>query len=104
MLACEFRKWYKKENIGKSKDDLLLKLQGWYKAVEDNEITEMENFKSIVERNQGLIMNYFVKGETHAIAECINSKIQRFIASNQGTRDSEFFYFRLGNYFSSTSK
>ena len=104
LLACEFRKWYKKENIGKSKDDLLLKLQKWYKAVEDSEVTEMENFKSIVERNQGLIMNYFVKGETNAIAECINSKIQRFIASNQGTRGREFFYFRLGNYFSSTSK
>jgi len=104
LLACEFRNWYTKENIGKDKADLLLKLQDWYKNVENSEITEMENFKSIVERNEGLIINYFVKGETNAIAECINSKIQRFIASNQGTRDREFFYYRLGNFFSSTSK
>ena len=104
LLACEFRNWYKKENIGKDKTDLLLKLQEWYKAVENSEITEMENFKSTVERHQGLIMNYFAKGETNAIAECINSKIQRFIACNQGTRDREFFYFRLANSFSSTSK
>ncbi|MCP4179843.1 MAG: transposase, partial [bacterium] len=37
---------------------------------------------------------------TNAIAENINSKIQRFIASNQGTRDREFFYFRLAAKFS----
>jgi len=103
LLSCEFRNWYKRENVGKDKTDLLLKLEKWYKAVENSEITEMENFKSLVERNQGMIMNYFVKGETNAIAECVNSKIQRFIASNQGTRDREFFYFRLCNYFSSTS-
>lgn len=100
QLACQFRKWYKKENVNKDKTTLLTELQAWYKNVEDSGIEEMENFKSLVQRNQGLIMNYFIHGETNAIAECINSKIQRFIASNQGTRDREFFYFRLANYFS----
>lgn len=103
-LACKFRSWYRKENVGRDKADLLMKLQEWYHAVEESEIPEMENFKSLVERNQGIIMNYFILGETNAIAECINSKIQRFITINQGTRDREFFYFRLANYFSSTSK
>jgi len=37
-----------------------------------------------------LIINYFVKGNTNAKAENINSKIQRFIMMNQGTRDKEF--------------
>jgi hypothetical protein len=41
------------------------------------------------------IFNYFIKGDTNAIAESINNKIQRFIMTNQGTRDREFFYFRL---------
>ena len=50
-----------------------------------------------------MIMNYFVKEEINAIAECVNSEIQRFIAGNQDTRDREFFSFRLCNYFSSTS-
>ena len=59
----------------------------------------MENFKSLAERNQGMIMNYFVKEETNAIAECVNSEIQRFIANNQGAKYREFFYFRLCNYF-----
>jgi hypothetical protein len=38
-------------------------------------------------------------GATNAIAENINSQIQRFIMINQGTRDREFFYFRMKKYF-----
>jgi len=51
-----------------------------------------------------IILNYFVKGDTNAFAESVNGKIQRFIMTNQGTRDTEFFYFRLAKHFSSTSK
>jgi len=45
--------------------------------------------------------------KTNAIAENINSKIQRFVMINQGTRDRVFFYFRVGKFFlspPSTSK
>ncbi|MDR2685063.1 MAG: transposase [Prevotellaceae bacterium] len=49
------------------------------------------------------ILNCFRFGTTNAIAENINSRIQRFITINQGTRDREFFYFRMKKYFSSTS-
>ena len=103
-LSCSFRTWYRKENIGKSKQEMEESLQRWYLDVEEEGVMEMENFKSSVERHQGLILNYFVKGDTNAMAESVNSKIQRFIMMNQGTRDREFFYFRLGKLFSSTSK
>lgn len=33
------------------------------------------------------------------LAEGINSKIQKFISSNNGTRDTDFFFFRLANYY-----
>jgi len=47
------------------------------------------------------VMNYYSRfGATNAIAESINSQIQRFIMINQGTIDREFFYFRLQKYFS----
>ncbi len=72
----------------------------WYENVEDAEIDEMFNFKTLIETNEQQIMNYFLKGETNAMAEGINSKIQRFISSNQGTRDRDFFFFKLGLYFS----
>jgi len=103
-ISCDFRTWYRKENIGKDENLLKEKLQYWYEQVDEAAVMEMENFKSTVEQNQSMILNYFVKGDTNAKAECINSKIQRFIASNQGTRDREFFYFRLAKNFSSTSK
>lgn len=99
-LACDFRNWMKKSNVGCKISELRKILSGWYKKVEETEIDEMLNFKSMVERNSMVILNYFRFGATNAIAENINSKIQRFVMINQGTRDREFFYFRLDNYFS----
>jgi len=99
--SCDFRTWYRKENVGKSKEIMIKELKQWYLNVENDAVMEMENFKSLVERNEGIILNYFVKGDTNAFAESVNGKIQRFIMTNQGTRDTEFFYFRLAKHFSS---
>jgi transposase len=98
-LSCNFRTWYRKENIGIPREDMRKRLQMWYLEVGKEAIMEMDNFKSLVERNEGIILNYFVKGDTNAKAETLNSKIQRFIMMNRGTRDIEFFYFRWLNFF-----
>lgn len=100
QLACSFRNWYKNENIGKPIDEIDQSLQKWYQKVEESDIDEIRNFKSLVERHQKHITNYFNDGATNAIAENINSRIQRFVTINQGTRDRNFFYFRIANYFS----
>jgi transposase len=102
--CCEFRDWMKKENVGQNITLLTHKLQNWMQKVEQDDIDEMLNFKSLIERNMLPVLNYFRFGATNAVAENINSQIQRFITINQGTRDREFFYFRMKNYFSSTSK
>ena len=99
-LSCQFREWYKKENVGGDRTSINLALNNWYRLVEKSDIDEMLNFKSLVERNETIIKHYFDMGHTNAIAENINGKIKRFIMINQGTRDRQFFYFRLGNYFS----
>lgn len=99
-LSLIFRNWYKKKNVGRCISITNKELELWYEQVELADIDEMSNFKSLVERNQSVITAYFKKGHTNAIAENINSKIQRFISINQGTRDREFFYFRMKNYFS----
>jgi len=39
--------------------------------VENSQIEEMLNFKTLVEINQKQITNYFFEGETNAIAETI---------------------------------
>ena len=99
-LSLKFRTWYRKENIKKEKQSIINGLKQWYSIVDKADIDEISNFKSSVERNQTAIIAYFNNGHTNAIAENINSKIQRFVNINQGTRDKEFFYFRMANYFS----
>jgi transposase len=101
--CCEFRNWMKKENIGKNIQLMKKELQNWMHKVDDDDVDEMLNFKSIIERNTLPVLSYFRTGASNAIAENINAKIQRFIMINQGTRDREFFYFRTKNYFASTS-
>ena len=99
-LARDFRNWMKKSNVGRKRSEIKKKLHEWFVEVEQTEIDEILNFKSMVERNLMVILNYFRFGATNAIAENINSRIQRFIMISQGTRDREFFYFRIANYFS----
>jgi transposase len=98
--SCEFRNWMKKENVGKNMRQINNELQTWMQKIEHDDVDEMLNFKSLIERNILPVLNYFRFGVTNAIAENINSQIQRFIMINQGTRDREFFYFRLKKYFS----
>ncbi len=103
-LCCQFRDWLSNKNIGKSFLEIDKELHQWYEDVESAEIEELLNFMSMVETNEDIIRNYFRAGETNAIAESINSKIQTFISSNKGTRDKDFFFFRLDNYYANTSK
>ncbi len=99
-LCNEFRVWYAKSNIGKHEMFLEKKLFQWYEDVEISGITDLMNFASTVERNQECILNYFYNnGASNAMAENRNGKIKKFINSNQGTRDRDFFFFRLIKYF-----
>jgi transposase len=70
----------------------------WFKQVEKADITEMQNFKSMIERNMGAILNYFYTGATNAIAEANNSIIQHFLNTNKGAKNLDFFYFRLSQF------
>jgi len=104
QLCCKFRYWYSKGDVGRSVDEMRAELRLWYSEVEKGGVLEMENFSSLVERNEGLILNYFVNGDTNAIAEAMNSKIQRMITMNKGTKNKEFFWHKMKKIFASTSK
>lgn len=98
-LCLKFRDFMSIKNIGKHYLFIDKKLHQWYEDVEDADVDELLNFKSMVESNEDIIRNYFTAGETNAMAEAINSQIQRFVTSNSGNRDEDFFYFRVGLYF-----
>lgn len=97
-LMIRFRGFYQTKvgDTKKAKE----KLKAWYEKVSKADIEEMETFASTVSHHESEILNYFETGCTNAFAESLNSKIQRFVQSNQGTNDRDFFHFRLKGYFS----
>lgn len=97
-LMCHFRYFYQVK-IGDTVS-ARKKLLEWYAEVDENEIEEMLNFASTIASHENTILNYFETGQTNAFAESLNSQIQRFVQSNSGTNDRDFFHFRLKGYFS----
>lgn len=99
--VLKLRVWYtftsKNPNLYQYKFE---KLNTWIQNTENLKIEEMKNLCNTIDNNKGQIMNYFIKGETNASAESLNSRIQRFIHINYGARNKDFFLFRLGKYFS----
>lgn len=99
-LQLHIRQWYRPDNVGKPEWLMEKKLREWYEKVEDENIYEMNNVAKLFVSNEEKILNYFKGGKTNALAEAVNNKIQRFIASNYGIRDEGFFFYRLAGYFS----
>jgi transposase len=107
-LICQFRAWYSADQIIDQNKDKPSKiaalkvinhnLNQWMNEVNKADITEIQNFKSLVERNRGCIINYFITGTTNAVAEANNNIIQTFLMTNRGARNLDFFYFRLSQF------
>jgi transposase len=94
-----FRKLMDKENV-KKLHGMNKRWNEWFFQVDEDNITEIVSFAASVERHEEKIRNYLLTGKTNAAAENMNSKLQRFITVNYGTRDIEFFLFRIAKYFS----
>lgn len=99
-LSQKFRNWMSKKNIGKSRLSMEKKIREWFNQVDNLENLYMINAKSSIEKNLGVIMNYFYEGATNAKAENLNRHIKRFIGTIFGIREMDFFFYRLGIYFS----
>lgn len=99
-LTIQIRQWLDKENIGKYEWQIERQLIHWYDCAEQAKLPEIENLIRLIGSHEQTIINYFNTGKTNAKAENMNSKIQRFIASNYGVRDKDFFFYRLARYFS----
>jgi len=97
-LICSFRSFYAIKPGNKKK--AVKSLKTWFGKVQTEDIEEILNFSSMVERHYGEIMNYFNEGRTNAYAEGLNSQIEKFLNSNSGARDRDFFHFRVRKYFS----
>jgi len=98
-LTQQIREWLDKKNIGKYEWEIEKQLIHWYDCAERAKLPEVENLIRLISSHEEKIMNYFKTGKTNAKAEAMNSKIQRFITSNYGVRDKDFFLYRLARYY-----
>jgi len=96
----QIRQWLDKSNVGKSPWEIERQLITWYDEAQEHNMPEIENLIRLIGNHEEKIMNYFIKGKTNAKAEAMNGKIQRFITSNYGVRDKDFFMYRLARYYS----
>jgi transposase len=99
-LTEQIRQWLDKENIGNYEWQIEKQLIHWYDCAEQAKLPEVENLIRLISSHEEKIMNYFKTGKTNAKAEAMNNKIQRFITTNYGVRDKDFFLYRLARYFS----
>ena len=92
----EFRNWYDPAINSSSFMYKEKQLWTWIYEVENCKIEEVLNFRNTVENNADYILNYYKQYATNAIAESTNARIQGYVRDNKGTRDIDFFHYRLG--------
>lgn len=92
----DFREWYKAKSDHYEPFENERILGNWIDNNENNPFNEIKNFRNTVINHEERILNYHKHGnKTNAIAESINAKIKEAIRSNKGSRDLDFFHFRI---------
>ena len=71
----------------------------WLFQADTDNVSEISAFAASAERHEEKIKNYLRTGKTNASAEGTNAKLQRFLSANYGTRDIDFFLYRVNKYF-----
>lgn len=97
-ILCQFRLFYRIK-IGDT-EKAKTALSAWYATVDSSGTEELSLFASTVRHHEPTILNYFSTGQTNAYAESLHNQLQRFIQTNSGTRDKDYFHFRVKMYFS----
>lgn len=93
-----FRKWYEPNEIDDKTWNFLTaetSLLDWMYSTEKSSSSELQNFRTTVQNHEQFILNYHLNYKTNAIAESVNAKIKQATRLNKGTRDIDFFHFRL---------
>lgn len=92
----DFREWYKVKPNNYEPFENERTLGNWLDEVENSPFNEMKNFRNLVLNHEQRIINYHRFGhKTNAIAESVNAKIMEAIRQNKGSRDLDFFHFRI---------
>jgi len=95
-LSMSFRSWYESNT---SKEQAKVKLQQWYKKVEEENIEPFLVAAQSIKAYEDTILNYFNNRSTNASAESFNAKLKGFRALVRGVRDINFFLFRVSKLY-----
>ena len=96
-LSIRFREWYA-QDPSYSKDYKDRQLSLWIKQAKGLNQKPFNDFCSMIENNREHIVNYFDGYRTNAIAESTNARIQLAAIKNRGSRDLDFFLYRIANF------
>ena len=67
----------------------------WYGKVAACTLREIKSVRDTIKFYEDEILNYFIKRQTNASAESLNSKVKCFRAQVKGVKDIPFFMYRL---------
>lgn len=98
QITNELRDWYHSKNVGLKPGIQLQALKNW--MIKASKMDAFDLVINLLEKHRDKILAYFKHGQTSARAENLNGRIQRFIISNYGARDPDFFFYRTQVYFS----
>ncbi|MFN8337770.1 MAG: transposase [Saprospiraceae bacterium] len=99
-LTEEIRSWYDNKNIGQQQLQLEKLLDRWLVKIEQSKLSTFKFVIKLFEKHHDQIIGYFKHGHTSAKGENLNGRIQRFLLNSYGTRDRDFFFYRVQVYFS----
>ena len=71
------------------------KLEEWYEKVAACTLREIKSVRDTIKFYEDEILNYFIKRQTNASAESLNSKIKCFRTQVKGVTDIPFFMYRI---------
>ena len=98
-LVEQIRSWYESKNIGQPHQRMHDQLNEWITQARASKLKPFGFVIKMFEKHWDNILRYFQQGHTSAKAENLNARIQRFIIANYGTRDKDFFFYRMQIYF-----
>ncbi len=103
QFVTKIRRWFKppsgKTTYKTTKDKKKQLLHLFINQCIKTGVEELKNIAFMLKNNMANILHYFIAKETNAKAEALNQNLQRFINTNYGTRNIDFFLYRVKLHF-----
>ena len=96
-LLCSIRSIFRNRKL--DPETARVKLHEWYDKVTKCTSREMKAARNLIKTREEDILNYFIERSSNALSESLNSRIKRFLAQSNGTKDTAFFMYRVFKIF-----